>query len=210
MATLAHAFEGANQVLIISSDTHGGDAVAQHTAALNAAREAGASRVLYTSQHGAGPDSLFAPMPDHATTGAHLRELGIPFTSQRNGIYASTIRFLLGPALETGEIRAPADGPVSWTTHADLATAAYDLDDIARILTERTGRTIRRPVVDDGDYMRGLVGRGMLEGAARMLLGIFLGSRLGESATMDPTLERLLGRPAESIETVLDRVVVGT
>ncbi|WP_295700909.1 NAD(P)H-binding protein [Lapillicoccus sp.] len=234
-ATLAHAFEGASQVLVVSSDTHAGDAVTQHTAALDAARAAGAGRVLYTSHQGAGPDSLFAPMRDHAATEAHLAGLGMPFTSLHNGFYASTVPFLLGPALATGEIRAPADGPVSWTTHADLAAvaaavlagdltsngfdgstppltaaAAYDLDAVARILTDLTGRTVRRTVVDDEDYTRGLVANGMPEGAAAMMLGIYLASRRGEFAATDPTLERVLGRPAESIETVLDRVVAGT
>ena len=65
-------------------------------------------------------------------------------------------------------------------------------------------------MVDDEDYIRGLVANDVPEGAARMLLGIHLASRRGEFAATDPTLERLLGRPAESIETVLDRVVAGT
>lgn len=228
-ATLVDAFEGAEQVLVVSSDTHGDDAVTQHVAAFDAAREAGAARVLYTSHQGADPHSLFAPMPDHAATETRLAGLGVPFTSVRNGFYASTIPFLLGPALTTGEILAPADGPVSWTTHADLAEAAamilvggpdidgvtppltapaaYDLEDCARILSELTGRAIRRTVVEDDDYTTGLVARGVPEGVATMLLGIFRASRRGEFAATDPTLERLLGRPAESVRAVLRNVV---
>ncbi len=61
--TLPHAFEGATQVLIVSSDAmaHGGDALAQHRAAIAAAREAGARRVVYTSHMAAGENSAFAP-----------------------------------------------------------------------------------------------------------------------------------------------------
>ena len=99
------------------------------------------------------------------------------------------------------------DAELDGITPPLTSAAAYDLDDVARILT---GRTVRRTVVDDEDYIRGLVANDVPEGAARMLLGIHLASRRGEFAATDPTLERLLGRPAESIETVLDRVVAGT
>ncbi len=47
----------------------------------------------------------------------HLRPCG-------TGPYATTVPFLLGRALETGELVAPADGPVSWAMPADLAEAA--------------------------------------------------------------------------------------
>jgi len=230
--TLANSFEGATQVLIVSSNTHRSQAVAQHTTAMNAARDAGAERVLYTSHQGASADSLFAPMPDHGATEKKLAELAVPFTSLRNGFYASTIAFLFGHVLETSEILAPADGPVSWTTHADLAAAAatiladdgrfngitppltapaaYDLDDIARILSELTGRTIRRTVIDDDDFIQNLVGNGMPEGVASMMLGLYLASRRGEFAATDPALEQLLGRPVQSIRTVLERVVANS
>nr|MBA2626283.1 SDR family NAD(P)-dependent oxidoreductase [Acidimicrobiia bacterium] len=127
-----------------------------------------AKRILYTSHQAAGSDSLFAPMPDHAATEMYLSRSGTPFTALRNGFYANTILRLIGPALATSEIVAPADGPVSWTTHADLAEAAaiiladegrfdgatppltardaVDLDGIAGMLSELTGRTIRRVV----------------------------------------------------------------
>lgn len=231
-ATLAHAFEGAAQVLLVSSDTHGGDAVAQHVAAIDAAQAAGVGRVLYTSHQGAAVESLFAPMPDHAATEGKLAALGLPFTSLRNGFYASTIPFLLGSALTTGEILAPADGPVSWTTHDDLAAAAatvlaqpgrldgisppltapaaYDLEDLARILSGLTGRTIRRTVVADQEYTELLVGGGMPAPAATMLLGIYLAARRGEFAATDPALEELLERPAESVPTVLERLVTAS
>ncbi|MER6797268.1 NAD(P)H-binding protein, partial [Amycolatopsis mediterranei] len=66
--SLAEAFEGAAQVLVVSTDELGEQAVAHHVAAIEAARSAGAKRVLYTSHQGAAADSLFAPMADHAAT----------------------------------------------------------------------------------------------------------------------------------------------
>lgn len=227
-SSLATAFEGAGQVLIVSANSTGDEALAQHRAAINAARDAGAQRVLYTSHMGSSADSLFAPMPDHATTEQHLSQLGMPFTSLRNGFYASTVPHLLGRALQTGELVAPADGPVSWTTHADLAEAtaiilregrfdgitppltaghAPDLEEVASILSELTGRTIRRIIADDEEWVAGLTGHGVPEGRARMLLGLFLAARRGEFAAVDPTLEDLLGRKPNTVRTILEAAV---
>ncbi len=223
--SLAGAFEGAKQVLVVSANVIGDEALTQHAAAIEAATDAGAERILYTSHQAADPDSLFAPMPDHALTEVRLAGLGVPFTALRNGFYASTVPQLLGRALETGELVAPADGPVSWTTHQDLAAAAaailaqeatfdgptppltaseaLDLEAVAAILSELTGRPIRRVVADDEAWVQGLIGHGVPEAQARMLLGMFLASRNGEFAVTDPTLERLLGRPPHALRSIL-------
>jgi NAD(P)H dehydrogenase (quinone) len=224
--SLADAFEGATRVLIVSANETGGAATARHAAAIDAARAAGAQRILYTSHQGASADSLFAPMPDHAAAERYLAGTGTPFTALRNGFYASTVPFLLGPALETGELVAPADGPVSWTAHADLAEATavilagdgpvfdgatpplaapdvLDLDGIAAILTKRTGRAIRRVVAGDDEWTAGLIGHGVPAAQANMLLGMFRASRRGEFATTGPVLENLLGRAATPVDKIL-------
>jgi NAD(P)H dehydrogenase (quinone) len=227
--SLEGAFEGATQVLVVSSNDSGADAVAQHRNAVDAARAAGAGRVLYTSHQAAAADSLFFPMPDHARTELYLLEQGGTFTSLRNGFYAGTVAYLIGPALRTGTILAPADGPVSWTAHADLAEAAaitladegrldgvtppltapdaVDLDGVARILSDLTGRSIDRVVADDDEWKAGLVGRGVPEAQADFTLGLFRAARRGEFDVTDPTLEDLLGRPATPLRSILEGVV---
>jgi uncharacterized protein YbjT (DUF2867 family) len=224
-ASLAKAFEGATQVLIVSIDQIGEAAVAQHVTAIDAARAAGARRILYTSHQAAAEDSLFAPMPDHAATERHLSTTGTPFTALRNGFYAATVARLLGRALETGELIAPADGPVSWTALADLAEAAaiiladegridgptppltapeaQDLADIAGILADLTGRTIRRVVADDAEWTASMVDHGLPVEAASTLLGMFHAARRGEFATTAAELGKLLGRPATPIRSLL-------
>lgn len=227
--SLADAFAGADQVFIVSAGATGDEAMRHHVAAIDAARDAGARRVHYTSHMASAADSVFAPMPDHAATEGYLASSGVPFTAYRNGFYASTVPLLLGAALQTGELAAPADGPVSWTNHDDLAEAAaialvdegrfdgptpaltapeaHDLEGIAGILSGLTGRTIRRVVVDDDEWVQSLIGHGVPEGRARMLMGMFLATRRGEFAATDPTLGQLLGRPPLSIRTVLEGVV---
>jgi uncharacterized protein YbjT (DUF2867 family) len=226
--SLADAFEGATQVLVVSTDETGETAVAHHAAAVDAARDAGAKRVLYTSHQAASADSLFAPMPDHAATERHLAASGVAFTVLRNGFYASTVPLLLGEALRTGELIAPADGPVSWTAHADLAEAAavilaeggfdgptppltapvaLDLQDVADVLTEIAGRPIRRVVADDDEWVAGLTGHGVPAARAALLLGMFHAARRGEFAAAGPDLENLLGRQATPLRAVLAEAV---
>jgi uncharacterized protein YbjT (DUF2867 family) len=131
---------------------------------------------------------------------------------------------LLGNAVDTGELVAPEDGPVSWTAHADLAEAAalvlagsgldggtpaltadeaVDLAGVAVIASELAGRPIRRVVVPDEQFGERLVGRGVPVAQADMLLGMFRASRAGEFAAVGPTLGQLLGRRPTPVREVL-------
>jgi uncharacterized protein YbjT (DUF2867 family) len=223
-ATLAHAFQGASQVLIVSVNQAGGSAIRLHANAIDSARAAGPRRILYTSHMGSSPTSFFRPMVDHAATEAALRGSGVPFTSLRNGFYATTTLQLLGAALETGELAAPDDGPVSWTSHPDLAEAAAivlseesldgvtpaltaseatDLAGVAAIASGLAGVPIRRVVVPDDEYRASLVAHGVPEAAAAMLVGMFAASRQGEFAQVGPALADLIGRPPMTLRDVL-------
>ena len=224
---LAAAFEGATQVLVVSSNARaqGGDPLAQHRAAIEAARAAGVRRIVYTSHMGAGATSAFPPMHDHAATEAMLAAAGIPWTALRNGFYASTVPTMIGEASSTGMLAAPQDGKVSWTTHGDLAEAAaqvlvdegrfdgptppltaaeaLDLGDIAAILTDLKGRPVERRIVTDAEQAAAMAGRGVPPGAVEMTLGLYRAARAGEFAAVDPTLARLLGRPPVTVRQML-------
>ena len=226
---LAQTFAGAQQVLIVSVDKVGETALGLHRAAIEAARAAGARRVLYTSQMGARPDSAFAPAHDHAATEEFMAGLGVPFTSLRHGFYAESALLIIGHGLEAGEIRAPEDGPVSWTTRADLAEAdatiladegrfdgispaltaleAFTLDDVAAIASEISGREIKRVTVADDEWIESKVAQGVPAPMAQMLLGMFVAARRGDFAVTDPTLENLLGRRPQTMRDTLAAVL---
>ena len=185
--------------------------------------------IVITGATGQLGSLIVAPMREHAATEGYLAETGTPFTSLRNGFYASTVPFILGQALTTGEIVAPADGPVSWTTPADLAEAAaiilagpgrfdgptppltapdvFDMQDVADILTKLTGRTIRRTVAGDDEWAAGLAAHGAPEALATMMLGMFRAARRGEFSVTSPALGDLLGRPATPLSSFLEGVV---
>jgi uncharacterized protein YbjT (DUF2867 family) len=228
-ASLRDAFESASQVLIVSSDGTGKAALRQHRNAIEAAKAVGARRILYTSHMGSNAASPFPPMADHAAAEAMLQRSGVAFTSLRNGFYAASILQLMGQSLDTGTIIAPEDGPVSWTAHADLAEAAVialtderrlkgltppltgaealDLAAIAEIASELTGRSIKRVTVTDEEYRKRQDAHGVPGWRVNLLVGLFAAIRKGDFAAVDPTLERLLGRPPMSMRDVLaDRV----
>jgi uncharacterized protein YbjT (DUF2867 family) len=223
-AALLDSFEGAEQVLLVSSNDAGADQVSLHRVGIEAAVAAGAGRVVYTSHQSVGLDSPFKPARDHAATEALLAGSGTAWTSLRNGFYAHTLDWLLGPWRETGTIAAPADGPVSWTDRGDeaeaaavilagprpfdgpvtlTADAAVTFVGIAGIASELTGRDIRRVVVDDDAWVAGLVAHGTPEPMARLLLGTFLAAREGRFASVDPLLGDLLGRKPRTVRDLL-------
>lgn len=230
-ASLKEAFEGASQVLVVSTNSLGAEAVRGHRAAIDAAVAGGAQRVVYTSHMGADATSPFPPMPDHAATEEALRAAGTAFTSLRNGFYASTVPMLLQHALHTGELRVPRDAAVAWTTHDDLAEAAarilvdgrfagatppltgphaVDMARVAEIASRIARREIRHVVVPDEEYRQGLLSAGLPAPAADMLVGLFAASRRGDFGPADPALPSLLGRPAISIEEYLAGALTAT
>ncbi len=223
-ASLAYAFEGASQVLLVSVPRTGEQAVRFNRTAIDVAKAAGTQRILYTSHMGSNPASPFPPMRTHAATEMALQESGVHFTALRNGFYTSSAVMQLGNAVETGEVIAPQDGVVAWTAHADLARAtaialtqggldgitppltsseALDLAGLAEIASELTGRPIRRVVVSDDEFRSRLAAHSTPEVVVTMQLGNYAASRQGDFANVNPTLARLIGRPPITVRDVL-------
>jgi len=225
-ASLGDAFAGATRLLLVSSNAaaSGGDPIAQHRDAIDAARAAGVRRIVYTSHMGASATSAFPPMRDHARTEAMLADCGIAWTALRNGFYASTVPQLIGDAAAQGAIEAPADGPVAWTAHADLATAAarvlvagghhgptppltatdaLNLDAVAGIVSDLTGKPVERRLVSDDVQASRLAAAGLPPAAVEITMGIYRAARAGEFAQTHPLLAELIGRPPVTLRDVL-------
>lgn len=220
-ASLLAAFSGAEQVLIVSVDRLGEEGRRLHRAAIDAARAAGAGRVLYTSHMGTHAAS---PFSDHFAAEAVLAGGG-PFTALRHGFYAESALHLIGRGFDLGEIRAPEDGPVSWTARADLAEAdaailagegrfdgvsppltapeAFTMADLAAIASEITGREVRRVVETDDAWREGAVARGVPAPMADALLAMYRAARRGDFAATDPALGQLLERRPRTMRDVL-------
>ena len=222
--SLPAAFAGADQLLLVSSSDPRADAVSLHHAAIDAAVAVGVGRILYTSHQGAAADTPFGPGRDHAATEQLLSKSGTAWTSLRNGFYAHSLNWLLGPWRETGVITVPVDGRVSWTAREDVAEAAaivlasdgaYDalttftaseaptFQDIAGIASEVTGQNIRFETVGEDAWVAAQVAAGQQEFMARFILGMYQAAHDGFFAGVDPLLGELLGREPQTVRDLL-------
>lgn len=225
-ASLVHAFEGAEQLLLVSLDRTGEECVTGHRTAIDAAVKAGAGRILYTSQMGASHDSRFQACRDHARTEDLLHATGLPWTALRNGFYAASALQFLESARHTGDIALPADGPVAWTGHDDLAdataailveegrfegptppltgAAALDFGTVAEIASRATGRSYTRTVVPDDAFHEQALAHGAPAPIADLILSIFAAARNGEFSAVDSTLAELIGREPATFGALLE------
>jgi NAD(P)H dehydrogenase (quinone) len=206
---------------------YGGDPIAQHRTAIDAAKASGVRRILYTSQISASPTSAFNPGLDHAKTEELLRDSGVAFTSLRNGFYASHAAGVVANAIKKGELVVPENGKLSWTAHKDLAEAAavillaegrfdgatppltgaeaLDFADLAALASEVAGREIKYSTLSDDDYIAHSMKAGLPERVARFGLGMFVAARRGEFAKVDPTLQELIGHAPATLHSLIAR-----
>ena len=230
-SSLAQAFEGADQVLLVSVNKLGEEAIRQHGEAIRAARSAGVKRVLYTSHQGASASSAVAFARDHAATEELLQSSGLPFVSLRNGFYAESALYQLGGMRATGRVALPEDGAVSWTARADLAEAAVaaltdpslfdgvtppltaaealDFANVAGLASQILHREITRVVVGAEEYRAAQLAHGYPEAMVGMLESLFRATRAGEFDVVDPTLERVLGRKPMEMLDILSSFLSG-
>jgi len=215
--SLRHAWEGAEHLLLVSSNAaaSGGDPVAQHADAIAVAKEIGVARIFYTSQVSASPASLFPPGRDHAATEALLAASGLAWTALRHGFYAQSLLAMQAQGFASGTISAPPDGPVAWTSRDDLAAAdaallagervidgptppltgpeALDLAAVARLASEVRGMSVSRTLISLDDLDRRARDRNLPVGARAMMRGYFLATEAGEFSEVDPALANIVG-----------------
>ncbi|MFI6949460.1 SDR family oxidoreductase [Streptomyces sp. NPDC050422] len=221
--TLTDAFRTGDRVLLISGNEVG-SRVAQHTAVIDAAKAAGVAQLAYTGVLG-GPDADFALADEHKVTEQLILDSGLPYTFLRNGWYTENYTANLAPVLAHGAVVANAgEGRVASATRADYAAAAaavltgeghlgkaYELSgDVAWSLTEyaaevakASGKEIAYKNVPGAAHQEILVGAGLPEGFAAILVGVDEGIRRGLLAHTGGDLARLIGRPTTPLaETV--------
>ncbi|QFZ16548.1 NAD(P)H-binding protein [Saccharothrix syringae] len=205
---LSRTFEGVDRLLIVSADGPDEQRTAAQRAAVRAAAEAGVRHLVYTSVTDADTSPLVLAAVHKATEEA-IRESGVPFTFLRNGMYHENY-------LHPGPITTAAgDGRVASAARDDLALAAavvlstpghegavYELtgprawsfDELAAL----RGTTHTR--VTAAERVAALEGFGLPGFLAELLTDIEVNIGRGVLADVRPDLEKLIGRPATTIE----------
>ena len=214
-ATVRAAVEGVDAVLLISS-SEVGHRIAQHRSVIDAARNAGVSKFVYTSAPRATTTDLVLA-PEHKATEEAIVASGLPSVILRNNWYTENYASDLEAARATGVLAASTGaGRVASASRRDFADAAavvllddghlgsvyelggdtaWDYTELAAAMTEVTRRTVEFRDVSLDDRVTGLKAAGLDPGTAGFVAAIDTGFRNGALAGTDGSLSRLIGRP---------------
>ncbi|MFD8082279.1 SDR family oxidoreductase [Kitasatospora sp. NPDC059722] len=224
--TLAGAFAAGDRVLLISG-SEVGRRIPQHRAVIDAAKAAGVALLAYTSAPGA---ATFRLVDEHRATEELIAESGLPSVLLRNGWYTENY---LGDAAGTvarGVVLGSAgEGRVATAPRKDYADAAvavllgeghegrvyelsgdtaWSLPELAAELAAASGEPVAHRDVTPAEHRGVLVGAGLPEGFAEVLVDVDAGIARGELAGTPGDLARLIGRPtvplAESVRAALN------
>jgi len=226
-SSIAAALDGVDSVLLISG-SEVGQRVAQHEAVIDAAKDAGVTKFVYTSAPKATTSDLVLA-PEHKATEELIQASGLPSVILRNNWYTENYAADLTRAAETGVLAAGAgDGRVASASRKDFADAAavvlledghigqvYELggdvawgyDDLAAAITEIAGREVTYQPLTADDQRAGLLAAGLDEGTAGFVVALDSGIRSGALADTDGTLSRLIGRPTTPLVDGLRAIV---
>jgi NAD(P)H dehydrogenase (quinone) len=223
-ASLAEAYGGVDTLLLISGADIG-RRIKQHSDAVDAAKDAGVSRVAYTSIVNPTEANAAAAAAEHRGTEDALRASGLAWTFLRNGIYADLTHMGLQQSIEAGQhVFNSGDGAISYVTRDDCASAAaavlagdghdnqaYDITgpealsgyNLAELASEASGKEVKPNPVDDDTYVSILVEyAGLPEFVAQFLASFGRAAREGQLGFVSGDVEKLTGRAPTAFKTL--------
>ncbi len=194
---------------------------------IDAAKQAGVRRVVYTSSLRAGFPQ-FASASQHLGTEQHLQESGLEYTILRNGQYIENHTSRLPQFLAQGEIvGATADKDLAAATRADYAEAAttvligddhagkvyklggtpFTLTDLAAAITDVTGTKVTYRDLSSDELLAFLKANGTPEAFAPFAVQLDEATASGAHNTDSGDLQRLLGRPSTPLADAVKAAV---
>lgn len=213
--TVTAALDGVDSVLLISG-SEVGRRVPQHQAVVDAAKDAGVAKFVYTSAPKATTSDLVVA-PEHKVTEELIVASGLPAVILRNNWYTENYAPNLAQASATGMLSASAgDGRVASASRVDYADAAavvlledghvgevyelggdvsWDFSDLAAAISEITGRPVEYTALSTEEHAAALEAAGLDAGTIGFVTTLDAGIRDGALAETDGTLARLIGRP---------------
>ncbi|HEY8327566.1 MAG TPA: SDR family oxidoreductase [Rhodanobacter sp.] len=218
--TLAKALAGVDTLLMISG-SEVGQRVAQHRNLIEAARNAGVGRVVYTSVLHAERSSL-SLAPEHVETEALLKASGLSVTLLRNGWYTENYTAAVGAAVANGALIGSAgQGKIASAARADYADAAvvvlttpghagkvyelagdsaYTLAELAAEISRQTGKDIPYVDLPSADYTAALIAAGVPAPWPEALPSFDVEAAKGALFDDSHTLSKLIGHPTTSLK----------
>jgi len=226
--SLGAAFAGVDRVLLISGNAVG-QRERQHGNVIEAAKQAGASYLAYTSIL-KGDRSRLALAPEHVATEKLLKGSGLNYDVLRNGWYSENYTGGLAQSLESGKIfGAVGTGKLSTATRADLAAGAaaallhgkggdtyelagdqaWSMPEFAAEVSRQSGKPVAYIDQSEAEYARVLEGAGLPPPIAAMLASTSALSAEGELYEEGKDLSRLSGRPTTPISETIAAALKG-
>lgn len=229
-AGLVPAFDGAERLLLISTDAAAalaGTRLRQHTNAIQAAAKAGVGQVIYTSLvRTTDPRNPAFVTADHAGTEQALVESGLRYTMLRENIYAEQLLVSAPGAIASGVLADNnGDGATGYVARDDIAAVAAALlaeggyegelldvtgpaavthSEVATILSEVTGVPVRYQPLTDEQAVAGMVEHaGIPESVARTIATFGQAARDGWLREVTDVVARVAGRQPTSVADFL-------
>ena len=216
---LSSAFTGADRVLLISSNDPR-QSVTQHTAVIEAVRQAGAGLLAYTSLWHADTSTLLTAVP-HRLTEPVIRDSGVPYTFLRNNLYTDHYAPQIKQAAKSGVfVGSAGTGRVASATRADYAAAAvavltgnghenkvYELGgdvawsyaELVAVLSKAAGHEIAYQSIPPAEHYELLVAAGIPRVAADLFIDTYTSIADGQLAGTPGDLRALIGHPTTSL-----------
>ena len=213
-------------VLLMVSASESPNRLQQHFAFLDAAHEAGVKHIVYTSFYNAATEATFTLARDHAKTEKYIKERGFTYTFLRDNFY---LDFFLDLCLNNGEIRGPAgNGKVSAVARQDVSevattilakpdkwknqllnmTGPADLStaDIVHFVSEQKGEII--PYIDESieEAYASRKAWPAQDWEYDAWVSTYTAIKEGKQAGVSSDIERVLGRPATSLEQLVKTI----
>ncbi|MBW8446229.1 MAG: SDR family oxidoreductase [Arenimonas sp.] len=226
-ASLETAFSGIDKLLIVSTDELGtpGKRLAQHSAAVEAAKAAGVGRIFYTSMP-QPEDSEITFKGDHLGTEQAIKASGLAYTIFRNGWYMENLFMSLPQALASGHwytaagtgriahiarediaraiaagLAKPAEGNVTYTLTGETA---HTTEEIAALVRDVTGKPLVVVNLTDAQLAEGMAAAGVPAPFIPTLVSFDANTREGKIAMATADAEMLSGVKRMTLKDFLE------
>lgn len=227
--SLIAAFKDVQKLILISSNDFN-DRFGQHKNAIDAAKQAGVKHIIYTSMsmNDIETSPLKGFLEDHYQTEDYIKQNGFTFTMMQHSLYSDVIPMFIGEqVLETGVFFPAGEGRVAYASRNDLAEAIakvalsdsfdnqslpmtntenYSYADVAKILTELSGKEVAYVSPTPEIFAETLKGFNLPEPIIQMSLGFAAGIKNNDFDKTFPNLEAILGRKPQTLREYLKKI----
>lgn len=193
-------------------------------AAVDAAKEAGLTYLVRTSELGADANSPRLALQVQGTVDRYLQDSGIPCTILRPNFFMQNFATHYAQMIrERGRIFLPqSNGKISFIDVRDIASVAaavllapdthtakgYDLtgpralsnQDVARHLSNTTGKTVQYHAASDDEAIAAMLSRGVPQWISQFVMSLHQHVREGQMANISSAVHDIIGRDPMDFE----------